>query len=478
MAVQRLLDPTPVRSLDEHRAVGGLVGLEEALRVEPEVAISVVTDAGLRGRGGAGFPTGKKWSTVATNAASSELAPTVVVNAAEGEPGTFGDRTLIRRNPYRVLEGALIAAHAIGARAIAVVTKDRYTTELELLTDAAQELVATGAAGDVDIDVIAGAGHYLLGEETGLLEAAAGRPPFPRVAPPYRHGTVEVGDPGGGAGGLELAGDGGTAPPTLVNNAETFAHVPLIVQHGPDWFRELGTPDSPGTSLFTITGDTRRAGVGEFPLGTPLRQIIDELGGGMTDAEIAFVMSGVSVGALLPEHLDLPATYEDLGAVGSGLGTGGFTVFSTDTDPIAVAHGVSRFLAIESCGQCRPCKEGGLEVAAALDVLRDGQGADTAVADLLPLVHSLSEGARCDLGPQHERVISSFLEQFPDAARAHAEGHVSTDPILIAPIMDIDEEGRFRLDEDHRTKQPDWDHGEGWNGQSPADRYDVAVTID
>lgn len=478
MAVQRLLDPTPVRSVEEHRAVGGLVGLDEARRVEPEVAISVVTDAGLRGRGGAGFPTGKKWSTVAANAASGELAPTVVVNAAEGEPGTFGDRTLIRRNPYRVLEGALIAAHAVGARAIAVVTKEQYTTELELLTDAAQELVATGAAGDVEIDVVGGAGHYLLGEETGLLEAAAGRLPFPRVAPPYRHGTVEVGDPSGGASRLELAGDGGTAPPTLVNNAETFAHVPQIVRYGSDWFRELGTADSPGTSLFTISGDTRRGGVAEFALGTPVRQIIEELGGGITDAEVAFVMSGVGSGILLPHQLDLPATYEDLSAAGSGLGTGGFMVFSTDTDPIAVAHGVSRFLAIESCGQCSPCKEGGLEVAAALDVLRDGQADEAAIERLLPLVRTLSDEARCDLGPQHERVVTSFLEQFPDALRSHAVGHVSAAPVLVAPIVDIDDEGRVTLDEDHRTKQPDWDHGDDWNGQTPADRHDVAVTIE
>ena len=478
MSVQRLLDPNPVRSLDDHRRVGGMTALEEALRVEPEVSIGVIRDAGLRGRGGAGFPTGKKWATVAANAASSELAPTVVVNAAEGEPGTFGDRTLIRRNPYRVLEGALIAAHALGARSIAVVTKDRYTTELGLLTDAAQELVSTGAAGDVEIDVVAGAGHYLLGEETGLLEAAAGRPPFPRVAPPYRHGTVEVGDPSGGAGRLELAGEGGLAPPTLVNNAQTFAHVPLILHHGPDWFRELGTPDSPGTAIFTVSGDVRRAGVAEFPLGTPLREIIDEIGGGITDADIAFVTSGVSVGVLLPDQLDLPATYEDLSAAGSGLGTGGFTVYSTNTDPVAVAHGVSRFLAIESCGQCRPCKEGGLEVAAALDLLRTGQSAPTAVDDVMPIVRSLSEGARCDLGPQHERVITSFLERFPEAARAHTVDRTGTGPILVAPIMDIDEEGRVTLDQDHRTKQPDWEHGEGWNGQSPADRYDVAVTID
>ena len=476
MPVQRVLDPHPVRSVDEHRAVGGLVALEDSRRVEPEVATSVVTDAGLRGRGGAGFPTGEKWATVSANAASSGLAPTVVVNAAEGEPGTFGDRTLIRRNPYRVLEGALIAAHAIGARAVSVVTKDRYTTELGLLEGAAQELVATGAAGDVTIDVVAGAGHYLLGEETGLLEAVAGRPPFPRVAPPYRHGTVEVGEAGSGASRLELAGEGGIAPPTLVNNAETFAHVALIVQHGPDWFRELGTPDSPGTSLFTVTGDVKRGGVAEHPLGTPLRQIIDDITGGAT-GEIGFVMSGVSVGVLLPDQLDIPTTYEALADAGSGLGTGGFTVFGADADPIAVAQGVSRFLAIESCGQCRPCKEGGLEVAAALDLLRSGEGTEATLADVVPVVQSLSDGARCDLGPQHERVITSFLEQFPDAARARATGHPGSAPVLVAPITDIDDEGRVTLDEDHRTKQPDWEHGDTWNGQSPADRHDVAVTI-
>ncbi len=477
MPASRLLDPHPVRSVDEHRAVGGLVALEDTRALEPEVAISVVTDAGLRGRGGAGFPTGKKWSTVAANAASSGLAPTVVVNAAEGEPGTFGDRTLIRRNPYRVLEGALIAAHAIGARAVSVVTKDRYTTELGLLTDAAQELVATGAAGDVTIDVIGGPGHYLLGEETGLLEAVAGRPPFPRVAPPYRHGTVEVGEAGSGASRVELAGQGGIAPPTLVNNAQTFAHVALIVRNGPEWFRQMGTAESPGTSLFTITGDVKRGGVAEYPLGTPLRQIIEEIGGGTT-ADIAFVMSGVSVGVLLPDQLDVPTTYEALAAAGSGLGTGGFTVYGTATDPIAVAHGVSRFLAIESCGQCRPCKDGGLEVAAALDLLRSGEAAETAVADIMPVVRSLSEGARCDLGPQHERVITSFLERFPEAAQAHATGRASAEPVLVAPIADIDDEGQVTLDEDHRTKQPDWEHGDTWNGQSPADRHDVAVTIE
>jgi NADH:ubiquinone oxidoreductase subunit F (NADH-binding) len=476
MAVQRLLS-SPARSLDEHRAAGGLQALADARAVEPEAVISTVFDSGLRGRGGAGFPTGTKWETVARNAASSELAPTVVVNAAEGEPGTFGDRTLIRHNPYRVVEGALIAAHAIGARAIAIVTKESFTRERELLEAAAGDLMTSEFGGGVDIEVVAGPGHYLLGEETALLEAAAGRPPFPRVAPPYRHGTVEVGDPSGGASELELAGDGGTAPPTLVNNVETFAHVPLIVERGPDWFRELGTADSPGTSMFTVSGDVERGGVGEFPLGTPVGEIIEALSGRPVDGRVGFVLSGVANGVLLGDQLDTPATHADLEAAGSGLGTGGFVVFGPDTDPVAVAHGVSHFLAVESCGQCTPCKDGGLEVAENLDLLRAGEARDDILEWLEPKVRYVPDGARCDLGRQHERVVMSFLERFPEAAAAHAAHQRDADPVLIAPIVDFDDEGRALLDESQASKQPDWEHGETWNGQSPADRYDVAVTI-
>jgi NADH-quinone oxidoreductase subunit F len=477
MAVRRLLSSTPVRSLDEHRVAGGVRALDDARAVEPEAIISTVADSGLRGRGGAGFPTGTKWSTVATNAATGDLAPTVVVNAAEGEPGTFGDRTLIRNNPYLVLEGALIAAHAIGARAVAVVGKERFREELDLLQTAAEDLMSSEVAGDVTIEVIGGPSHYLLGEETGLLEAVAGRPPFPRVSPPYRRGTVEMGDATSGAGGMELAGEGGTAPPTLVNNVETLCHVAQIVENGPDWFRELGTADSPGTSIFTVTGDVKRAGVGEFALGTPVAEIIDELSGGLTSGEIAFVLSGIGSGLLLGDRLDTPTTHEAMAAAGAGLGTGGFLVFSTDTDPIAVAHGISHFLAVESCGQCSPCKHTGLEVASLLDDLRRGEAPDDALERLELLVPQVPEGARCDLGPQHERVVASFLHHFPDIARDHAVNARSADPVLIAPIVDIDDEGRVTLDEQQATKQPGWEYGDDWNGQSPADRHGVDVVV-
>ena len=477
MRCSRILDLAPVRTLQEHRSSGGFDALEAARSTEPEVLMDLISEAGLRGRGGAGFPTGTKWRTVADNAASGKIAPVVVVNAAEGEPGAFGDRTLIRRNAFRVLEGALIGARAVGAASIIVVTKDRFTEEIRCLEAARDEIVGAGLAGDVDIEIVGGPSHYLLGEETALLEAAAGRPPFPRIAPPYRHGATEMGDPSGGAGLLHLASEGGDAPPTLVNNVETFAHVPGIVRHGADWFRRQGTEESPGTSVFTVSGDVQHAGVGEFALGTPVGEIITALGGGPSEGRIAFVLSGVANGVLAAEDLDTPTSYEAMAAAGSGLGTGGFMVFSTETDPVAVAHGVSRFLAIESCGQCTPCKQDGLQVAEQLDQLRSGQTTDDALERIMPLLARVPDGARCDLGRQHERVVSSILSRFADVSAAHAVDALEAPDVLIAPIVDIDEEGNARLDEDHRTKQPDWEHGDQWNGQSPADRYNVAVTI-
>ncbi len=475
----RVLDPSPIRSLDEYRANDGLAALDAARSSEPDAVIETVADAGLRGRGGAGFPTAVKWRTVRENGASSPIAPTVVVNAAEGEPGTFGDRTIMRTNPYRVLEGALIAAHAVGSASVIVATKERFTEEVERLSTARDDLVADGATGDVDIRIVTGPSHYLLGEETALLEVVAGRPPFPRIAPPYRHGATEMGDPSDGPAGVDMAGAGpdSDAPPTLVNNVETFAHVPGIVLHGPDWFRSLGTEDSPGTSVFTVTVDLQRGGVGEFPLGTSVREVIATLAGSEAAGQAAFVLSGTAAGLIAAEDLDTPSTFEALSAAGSGLGTGGFMVFTTDVDPVAVAHGVSRFLAVESCGQCTPCKQDGLDVADELDRLRAGDTSDDAIERIMPLLARVPEGARCDLGRQHERVVSSILGRFSDVAVAHATDDVSSPPILIAPIVDIDDEGVVRCDDDHQTKQPDWSHDERWSGKSPTDLHDVAVDI-
>ncbi len=479
MPNRRVLDRLPIGTLAEHAAIGGLRALHAARDTDPEVIVELVTEAGLRGRGGAGFPTGKKWRTVADNAASSPIAPTVVVNAAEGEPGTFGDRAILAQNPYRVLEGALIAAHAVGARSIVVTTKERFEHQVARLEVARDELRASGVLQGVDVEIVTGPSHYLLGEETGLLEVTAGRPPFPRIAPPYRHGATEVvsddADSSGSAR-VQLAGGDGDAPPTLVNNVETLAHVPGIVQHGARWFRTLGTEESPGTSVFTVSGDTKRAGVGEFPLGTTVREIIAELGGDVEEGEIAFVLSGIANGVLTADELDTPATYEAMAERGSGLGTGGFLVFSTATDPVAVAHGVSRFLSIESCGQCTPCKEDGMAVTELLDKVRRGDATTTDADAIAPTLARVPEGARCDLGRQHERVVASILERCTELSVDHAADSMTREPVLIAPITGF-EDDKALIDEDHRTKQPDWTHDDRWSGKTPADRYDVAVSI-
>ena len=239
--MQRVLDERPVPSLEAYVAAGGGRGLEAARQVEPLAVIETVEAAGLRGRGGAGFPTGTKWRTVA--GLGGDEPATVVVNGAEGEPGTFKDRALLRRNPYRVLEGALVAAHAIGADRALVGLKSSSTVERGRVEDAIAALRAAGWDQEVSLGVFDGSDRYLAGEETALLEVSLGRPPFPRVAPPYRAGQEAVGDDTTARAGTDLADPEGAtdAPSTLVNNVETLANVPAIVARGARAFRAVGT---------------------------------------------------------------------------------------------------------------------------------------------------------------------------------------------------------------------------------------------
>src|SRR4051812_26968549 len=285
MGISRVLDAEPVPSLAAYLDAGGGAGLEAAARLGPAATIDEIAASGLRGRGGAGFPTSRKWQAVAANA-SPDIPATVVVNAAEGEPGSFKDRALLRRNPFRVLEGALIAAGAVGADRVVFALKATFAQEVARVEQAAAQAREQGWLQRVHVGIVAGPSEYLYGEETALLEVVDGRPPFPRIAPPYRHGVDEIGDAAGeGAADLELSApeDDIEAPPTLVNNTETMANVPGVLAHGADWFREIGTDDSPGTIVCTITGSTRRSGVGEYALGTPLATVIDEIGGGAHD---------------------------------------------------------------------------------------------------------------------------------------------------------------------------------------------------
>ena len=301
---------------------GGLSGLVAARGRAPVETISLISEAGVRGRGGAGFPTARKWAGVIAGAGDDDEC-FVVVNAAEGEPGTFKDRALLRANPYVVLEGAMIAAFCVQASRVVVATKAKYTEQLTAVRRAIDELAIDGWLDGVDVVVVEGPDHYLFGEETAMLEVIEGDDPLPRQIPPYLYGLYTTGPQLGWSAGIDDSpGGSGVASsnPAVVNNAETFAHVALVCRNGSDWYRQLGTAESPGPTIVTITGDVQRAALAEVELGTPLDTLIDELAGGPRPGRsIKAVLSGVSNPVLTSDALRAPTSYEGLASVGGGL---------------------------------------------------------------------------------------------------------------------------------------------------------------
>jgi NADH-quinone oxidoreductase subunit F len=477
--VHRVLPPEPVRSLDEHLRRRGGRGLDVAASVEPEAIIEEIEASGLRGRGGAGFPTHVKWRTVRENASGLE-STTVVVNGAEGEPGTFKDRTILTLDPYEVIEGALIAARAVGADRIVFALKRSFGPVVARVRDSVAEVQSAGWGEGIEIAVFEGPDEYLYGEETALLETIDGRYPLPRIAPPFRRGVDEVVETpadlrtgSGLSGHVEMAGPGpdSVAPPALVDNVETLANVPGIIARGGSWFRTEGTERSPGTIVCTVTGRVQHSGVAEFLMGTPLREVIETIGGGIQGGHaIVAVMSGVSNALITPDQLDTPLTYEDMAAIGSGLGSAGFTVYDDRDDVVALVAGASRFLAVESCGQCTACKQGGLVLADLLAGLSRSSADDRDLVQIRERVATVADGARCFLASQQEVVVASLLDRFGAVVTGHLDGSLpGVDPILVAELVTIDD-GTPILDERFRDKQPDWTYDAASSGRSPADR--------
>jgi NADH-quinone oxidoreductase subunit F len=479
--VHRVLYPQPIATLDEYLARGGGTGLEAALAMSHDEIIAEVLASGLRGRGGAGFPTGIKWRTVRDYHAT-DVESTVVVNGAEGEPGTFKDRTIIRTDPYAIIEGALIAARAVGANEAVIATKRTFGREVARLRAALDEVRAANWAPDVRVVVFEGPSEYLYGEETALLEVLDGRYPFPRIAPPFRRGERELVETYGDvrsrsnlSAHVEMAVPGGDTDvaPTLVDNIETIANVPRIISRGAAWFRTEGTEKSPGTIVCTFIGDVEREGVGEVIMGTPLREALHAIAGGPREGRtIKAVLPGVSNPVITAGQLDTPLTYEDMQAIGTGLGSAGFLVFDDTADMAAVAAGVSRFLAVESCGQCTPCKQDGLSLAAELDRLCQDQGANYDLEQVRSFVATVGDRARCYLGTQHQVVVSSLVSTFGAEFEAHASRRAApVDPRLVTELLDIADDVAV-LDAHHLQKQPDWTYNATDSKQSPADRYD------
>lgn len=435
-----LLDLSP-KSFEEYVAAGGGSGLEVALSASPEAIIDEVAKSGLRGRGGAGFPTGEKWSTVRTTGTGTRYA---VCNAAEGEPATFKDRMLLRRNPYQVIEGLAIAAYAVGAAGAFIGLKETFAQEIERLTEALKEMQGADALGAVPIEVVLGPDHYLFGEETGLEEVIEGRDPLPRVLAPYIQG---------------LWASAEEENPTAMNNVETLANVPHIVADGADWLRANGTEASPGTMLFTICGDVQREGVFELPLGTPMRYLVEELGGGPPDGRaIKVIVPGASSTVITTEQLDTPMDFESMKQVGTALGAAGFAMFDDSACIVRTALMYARFLWVESCGQCPPCKFGSGEITAQLDRLEAGKGEAGDLDLVLARARTVTDGQKCALPTGTSLLTQSFVQVFLPEFQEHA-GHTcrSSRDLVFPKITDWDEQaGRFVYDLLYPNKQPDW----------------------
>lgn len=436
-----VLPERPIETLDEYVGHDGGEALHSVLRATPGELIDEISRSGLRGRGGAGFPTGAKWQSVRGDPCPTKYA---VCNAAEGEPGTFKDRWILRHDPYAVLEGLAIASWAVGAERALIGIKASFTPELAALDRALAEMAAAGLLGDLQIDVVTGPDEYLFGEEKAMLEVIEGNDPLPRILPPYQQG---------------LFGSQGAPNPTLVNNVETLANVPQIVRRGADWFRSLGSDNSPGTMVFTISGDVRVPGIYELPLGTPLRTLIDEIAGGPLDGRVVkAVIPGASAAALPADVLDTPLDFDTMKEVGSGLGSGGFVVYDDSACIVSAVAGFSRFLYIESCAQCPPCKAGSSDITAALERIERGEGSHVDLDTALVRCRTVTDGQRCALPTGESILVSSAIRTFEEEFRAHLGRPCPRPRDLPFPkFVDYDPyTATFAYDARYRLKRPDW----------------------
>ena len=456
-----LLPEQPVLTLDDYLALGGGQGLANARRDGPDATIERVQAAGLRGRGGAGFPTAIKWRSVREAPGSEKY---VVGNGAEGEPGTFKDRTIMRYNPYQIVEGAAIAGFVVDARAIYIVTKGSFTREVRRMRRAIADLEQAGIVGDIPIHLVEGPDEYLFGEETGALEVVEGNDPLPRHVRPFEHGLFATApqlgwwphDPQPGERGVY------TTNPTVVSNVESMSHANWIMTFGPDEFRKVGSPNCPGTMAFTVCGDVAIPGVYELPMGTPLRTLVEDVGGGTQSGRpVKMMLSGVANPAMTIEEIDTPLDFPSMTALGTGLGSGGYVVYDEAMCAVAVARAFSRFLAVESCGQCPPCKLGTETLTTTLERIEAGRGDATDIGVLQRTLATVTDANRCYLGQEEQRVVGSLLARFPDDFETHLAGRCDLrHDVMVPKIKDFDPSGHFVYDERQLYKRPDWSYAD------------------
>jgi bidirectional [NiFe] hydrogenase diaphorase subunit len=402
------IDPDKI---DEYIAVGGYEPLLHALtELSPAQIVQEISRSGLRGRGGAGYPTGLKWSTVAKSAGANKY---VICNADEGDPGAFMDRSVLESDPHRVLEGMVLAAYAVGANRGYIYVRAEYPLAVKRLTTAIRDARRLGFLGiqicntqfSFDIEIRIGGGAFVCGEETALIASIEGKRGTPRPRPPYpaQSGLWEM--------------------PTLINNVETFANVPAIIRHGADWFAAIGTAKSKGTKVFALSGKVRNVGLIEVPMGMTLRQIIFEIGGGVPEGrKFKAVQTGGPSGGCIPEQfLNLPVDYESLKEVGSIMGSGGMIVMDDSACMVNVARYFMEFCMSESCGKCIPCRAGTAQMYELLSRMTEGSATMRDLELLEELCDMVSNTSLCGLGQSAPNPVLSTLRYFREEYIEHIE---------------------------------------------------------
>ena len=400
------LDP---KSIDDYLAVGGYSALAKTLtEMTPEQVIEVVKDSKLRGRGGAGFPTGKKWEFTRSSPGDNKY---MIVNADEGDPGAFMDRALLEGNPHSVLEGLAIGAFATGAHEGYIYVRQEYPLAVENVTIAIKQSEEYGFLGknilgsgfDFTVKVHRGAGAFVCGEETALIKSLEGKPGDPRPRPPYPpvRGLYDK--------------------PTSVNNVETWANVPLIIDKGADFFASVGTEGSKGTKIFSLVGKVNNTGLVEVPMGINLRDIIYKVGGGIPGGKKfkAVQTGGPSGGCIPEEHLDIEVDFDELAKVGAIMGSGGMIVMDEDTCMVDVAKYFLNFLSDESCGKCTPCREGIRQMLKLLTNISKGKGKESDIDLLEELAETTRDASLCALGGSAPNPVLSTIRYFRDEYEAH-----------------------------------------------------------
>lgn len=401
-----VIDP---EEIDEYIAMDGYRALGKCLtEMTPQQVIDVVLESGLRGRGGAGFPTGRKWSFAAANDADQKY---VCCNADEGDPGAFMDRSVLEGDPHALLEAMTIAGYAIGANQGYIYVRAEYPIAVKRLKIAIEQSREYGLLGknifdsgfDFDIDIRLGAGAFVCGEETALMTSIEGHRGEPRPRPPFP------------------AVKGLFAKPTILNNVETYANIPQIILNGADWFKSMGTEKSKGTKVFALGGKINNTGLVEVPMGTTLRHIVEDIGGGIPNGKKfkAAQTGGPSGGCIPAEHFDIEIDYDNLLAIGSMMGSGGLIVMDEDTCMVDIAKFFLEFTVDESCGKCTPCRIGTRRLLEILNKITSGEGTMEDLDELEKLAHLIKDTALCGLGQTAPNPVLSTLHFFRDEYIAH-----------------------------------------------------------